>query len=320
MSNDGKSTETQAVPVVPDAATTPIDLASAFKMLNQANRETAQNNLEPSGTSEGDEPEGDEGDAGENQQLPNAEGDSSMADPDISGGDDLDGGSASGIQAIDFNAYKQDLLREVQANAIQQVRKEFNDQNIGYYTAGELTVRDEQTGRIMFRNPDVQDERDPNYYFSSRSEMQQFIDAWNKSIDTEFRRAVNEKQQELYAYAAPKARLADFLPRWQKMDDNTKAVFDELLEGHEIRDKSGKEIGYNIDLDAVANQAEKIAKRFNRNAPVPQGEQQQKQQQAGDGNLALDMPTGNGKSDDDIEPKSIGEALKLIDKRNKGEK
>lgn len=319
MSNENNS-ENQAVPVQPDAATTPIDLAAAFKMLNQANRETAEEHVEDGADTGTDEEVGSDGSGVLSDSESETSGD--VGENAVDAGDNSgvyadDGGSTSSIEAIDFNAYKQDLLREVQNNAIQQVRQEFAEQNIGYYSAGELTVRDEQTGRVMFRNPDVQDERDPNYYFSSRTEMQQFVDAWNRSIDSEFRRAVNEKQQELYAYAAPKARLADFLPRWNKMDKNTKAVFDELLEGHEIRDASGKEIGFNVDLDSVANQAEKIAKRFSSSSPQSKDSDNSQQKQASDG-PALNMPSGNGESEFEGEPKNIGEALKMYDKKNRG--
>ena len=317
MSNENKPDETQAVPAEPDAATTPIDLAQAFRMLNQANREAAEANVDDGAT--------DPGDAG---SIDNGEGDDVSANvseptvepPDTEGDNGDPGGSTDSIQAIDFDAYKQGLLRDVQRNAQTEVRREFKEQNIGYYSAAELTVRDEQTGQIRFRNPDVQDERDPNYYFKSRSEMQQFIDAWNRGIDFEFRKAVNEKQQELLNLEAPKARLIDFMPKWQAMDEATRNVFDTLLEGHEIRDKNGKEIGFNVNLDAVAAQAAKIAKNFR-----PQGQQQQQQAQqpaatSSSTGPALDMQTGNGEAEDKTEPKNIGEALKMYDKKNRGGK
>lgn len=199
------------------------------------------------------------------------------------------------------------------------MRKEFADQNIGYYSAAELTVRDEQTGQVRFRNPDVQDERDPNYYFKSRADLQQFIQAWNQGVDFEFRKAVNEKQQELMRQEAPKAALIDFYPKWQAMDPATQKVFDALLEGHEIRDASGKEIGFNVNLHAVAAQAERIAKSFGGNQPA--------QQPAGVGapvpsasEPALDAKTGNGQAKEEKEPTSIGEALKMLDKKSRGGK
>ena len=315
---NGNPIENQAVPAQPDAATTPIDLASAFKMLNQANREAAE---EPVETGEADTsdngiepvPEGIDQNGGEGTVEPAGE----------SGDGSVDDGSASSIEAIDFNAYKQDMLRDIQRNAQAQVRKEFDEQNIGYYSMAELTVRDEQTGQVRFRNPDVQDDRDPNYYFKSRSELQQFIQAWNQGVDFEYRKAVNEKQRELMQLEAPKARLIDFMPKWNSMDDTTKQVFDALLEGHEIRDASGKEIGFNVNLAAVAAQAAKIAKSF---APTAQQTQQQDAGDSGQSKVpassgpAMDMRTGNGVSEDEKEPTNIGEALKMFDKKNKGGK
>ena len=320
MSNEQTPMEDQNQVAQADAATTPIDLASAFKMLNQANRETAQGdvgsggNLEDNGSIEQDVSNGSD------QSVDDGE-DGSSPEPNANGGESsYDGGSADSIEAIDFNAYKQDLLRNIQRNAASEVRREFNEQNIGYYSAAELTVRDEQTGQVRFRNPDVQDERDPNYYFKSRSEMQQFIQAWNQGVDFEFRKAVNEKQRDLMNQAAPTARLMDFYPKWQAMDDDTKAIFDELLEGHEIRDANGKEIGYNVNLDTVAAQAAKIAKRFQSQPQQTQQAEAQASASQGNNGPALDMKTGNGSSQDEKEPTSIGEALKMLDNKNKGGK
>lgn len=301
-----------------DAATTPIDLAQAFKMLNQANRETAEADVGGGEDQTGSEPVDV---PGSGEAVAGMEADAAG----YSGGqadDGGDGGSADGIEAIDFNAYKQQILRDIQRNAADQVRKEFNDQNIGYYSAAELTVRDEQTGQVRFRNPDVQDERDPNYYFKSRAEMQQFIQAWNQGVDFEFRKAVNEKQRELMVQETPKAALIDFIPRWQAMDPVTQSVFDSLLEGHEVTDSTGKTVGFNVNLAAVAAQAEKIAKNFGG------GQVAQQQANAGSGEAAsntasgpaMDLKTGNGQASDEKEPTSIGEALKMLDKKNKGGK
>lgn len=317
MSN-GNAAEGQAAPAFADAATTPIDLASAFKALNKANREAAQEPVEMAGGNE-DVPDdtGVQAEAGD-------DGSGMPVQPSDDGGDgEPDDGSPGFVEAIDFNAFKQDLLRNVQRNAAAQVRKEFDDQNIGYYSAAELTVRDEQTGQVRFRNPDVQDERNPDYYFKSRADMMSFIQAWNQGVDFEYRKAVNEKQQQLLMYEAPKARLVDFMPKWQAMDDVTKQVFDSLLEGHEVRDASGKEIGFNVNLDAVAAQAAKIARSFGGGVQVAQeqaGQDSGKAAAPAAGGPAMDMRTGIGKSADEKEPKTIGEALAMIDKKNKGGK
>jgi len=313
MPNANENTAENTAPITQgDAATEPIDLAQAFKVLNQINREAAQ---EPVETREPEEHGADDIEEGSDS----SEGEGSIVTEPESGDGTGDDGSSIGIDAIDFNAQKQELLRGAQQRALQQVRKEFASDNIGYYSAAELTVQDEQTGQIRFRNPDVQDERDPNYYFKSRAEMQQFIQAWNQGVDFEFRKAVNEKAREYVTELQPTARMIDFLPTWNAMDDATKAIFDDLLEGHEVRDANGKEIGFNVNLFAVAQQAERIAKRFNSNTTVVQQQQdnqapKSKQQSSGP---ALDMPTGNGKSEDEKEPTNIGEALKMWDKKNK---
>lgn len=215
------------------------------------------------------------------------------------------------------------MLRDIQRNAQYQVRKEFDDQNIGYYSAAELTVRDEQTGQVRFRNPDVQDERDPNYYFKSRTEMQNFIDAWNRGVDFEYRKAVNEKQRMLLQQEAPRAALIDFIPKFQAMDPATQAVFDALLEGHEVTDANGKTVGFKVNLDAVAAQAARIAKSFGGGV---QNVQQPAQQDSGTNPVpvaagpAMDIKAGNGQSEDEKEPTNIGEALKMFDKKNRGGK
>lgn len=321
MPNEKPLEETQTPVVQGDAAIEPIDLAQAFKMLNQANREAAQADVAGVGSVEdtGSSVPVGSGDVGDGASIDEGFNASASDEPGDGADDD---GSAGGIEAIDFNAYKQQMLRDIQNDSMAQVRKEFADQNIGYYSAAELTVRDEETGQVRFRNPDVQDERDPNFYFKSRAELQQFVESWNKGVDFEFRKAVNEKQRELAQQAAPTARLMDFLPKWQAMDDVTKSVFDDLLEGHEIRNAQGKEIGFNVDLDAVAAQAARIAKRFPRQGQQKEAPAQQipASKTAQDDGPALDMKSGNGVSPDEKEPTNIGEALKMFDKKNKGGK
>jgi len=322
MPNENKPDETQGMPAQPDAATTPIDLASAFKMLNQANRETASMDMGAGQESEAGEPGGDEGISDEGEQVPTDESIQAADAASEPGDDGDDGGSSDGIEAIDFNAYKQEMLRDIQRNAATSVRREFEQQNIGYYSAAELTVRDEQTGQVRFRNPDVQDERDPNYYFKSRAEMQQFIQAWNQGVDYEYRKAVNEKQRELLVQETPRAQLIDFIPKFQAMDSATQKVFDALLEGHEVNDASGKPIGFNVNLDAVAAQAARIAKSFSGGSQNTK--QANKQSSASEtpaaSSPALDMHTGNGEATDEKEPKNIGEALAMFDKKNKEKK
>ena len=201
----------------------------------------------------------------------------------------------------------------MQRNAVLQIRKEYKEQGIGHYSIDELYSRDENTGRVSFMNPD-----DPDHPFASRSECQQWINAWNQAVDSKFRQDVNAKQQELVIQELPKVRVMDFYPTYKAMDKTTQDIFDQLIGQYEIKDANGGTIGYNVDLNAVARQAANIVKMF----PKPQEQQQQQQsepsaQQRGS-TPALDMKTGNGNNQDDEDnPKTIQEAMRIYNKKNR---
>ena len=197
-----------------------------------------------------------------------------------------------------------------------QVRREYKEQNIGYYSIDELYRKDENTGRVSFVNPDDPD--GPG--FSSRSECQQWINAWNQAVDNKFRQDVNAKQQELIVQELPKVRVMDFYPTYMAMDKTTQSIFDQLVDQYALKDANGETYGYNVDLNAVGKQAAGIAKMFQQQG---QGQQQQQQaepaaqQQTGGTMPAMDMKTGNGKSLDDEEPTTIQEAMRIYNKKNR---
>lgn len=293
-----------------DPATEPVDLAQAFKMLNKNDREAA---AEPVGQAEppepnvsGDEPGGNESSGEPGFTAPEQQ-------PAATGYDSAPtaGGSSDGIQAIDFDSRRQDILRGIQQQALSDVRREFKNNGIEYCTIESLYQRDENSGRVTFKNPD-----DPRNPFNSRAEAQAWVEAFNKQIDTRFRQEVNKKQQELVGGSAPTLRLISFAPKYQAMSQTEKEIMDDLIEGYGVRNRQGQIIGYNVDLDAVAAQAKRIAKRM-KPAEAPA---QQAQPQPATSGPAMDMPTGSGTSNDMKEPKTIGEALKMFDAQQRNKK
>ena len=310
--------------VAPETAPAPepVDMAQAFKMLNEIERKRAE---EPVATPAPDQP-GEPADEPAGNAEPESQGgavDVGVPAPVDTGSSADDGGSPVGIDAIDFNSRKQSILQDIQRQSINLVRNEFKEQGIDYYNINELTVRDENTGQVRFRNPDVgkNDTRNPDYYFKSRADAMAFIDAWNKGVDNEWRKAVNEKQKTLLSNTAPVIRLIDFAPTYFAMDKTTQNVFEQLIAPYAIRDRNGKEIGYNVNLDAVASQARAIAGQFAKPQQQQQQHQQQQQQPAKQGTgPAMDMKTGNSLGATEAEPKTLGEALKMIDKRNRSKK
>lgn len=199
----------------------------------------------------------------------------------------------------------------MQNQALVQTRQMFQEKGISPWTIEDLYVKDENTGEVTFRNPD-----NPDRPFQDRYAAQQFIDAMNKQITQTFRTEVNKAQQEILKGTAPTLRLLDFGPKYDAMDANTKKVFDTMAEPYAIKDKSGQIIGFNVDLDKLAGQAKQIAKMI----PDQQPQQQQQQQAASAKTPPMDMKSGAGKADDEVEPKSLGEALKLYDKKQREKK
>lgn len=293
----------------------PTSLGEALRYIDQSNRTPDEKPVEAGESDEHADGNAGGGSQGDPEGTDNGEPEVPAGDP--AAGEQTDpadlGGPAVGIDAIDFNAQKQQLLRDVQRNAVMQIRKEYKDQGIGHYAIDELYSRDENTGRVSFMNPD-----DPDHPFASRSECQQWINAWNQAVDNKFRQDVNAKQQELIIAELPKVRVMDFYPTYKAMDKTTQDIFDQLIGQYEIKDANGGTIGYNVDLNAVARQAANIVKMF----PKPQEQQQQQQpepsaQQRGS-TPALDMKTGNGNNQDDEDnPKTIQEAMRIYNKKNR---
>lgn len=301
-----------------DPATEPVDLAQAFKIYNAANAMPAEQPVEAGGP---DEPvaQGGDGEPGSGEpQAPEGTGEgveaaAPTADED---GDLGSGGSTDVIEPIDFNARRQEILRDIQTQAIQQVRQDFSNNNITPCTIEELYQRDEQTGKVTFKNPD-----DPTRDFASRAEAQQWVDAFNKQIEMRFRQEVNKKQQELVEASAPQLRLIAFIPKFEAMDKVAQDILDDLIEPYAVKDNGGNIVGYNVNLDAMAAQAIKIAKRIPSQPAGNESENPQEPEQQAI-RPAVNLPTGNGSSADEKEPKSIGEALAMYDKqqREKGKK
>lgn len=296
-----------------DPATEPIDLAQAFKMLNEANRAPAGEELEEAQPDVGADAvqEGQQG-GGEP-----AQGDGSPAVGDEpGGGGEADGGFADVIEPVDYDPARQRILKEVQQRAIQEVRRSFANDNIEMWSIEDLYERDEQTGRVRFRNPD-----DPNRDFSTRYEAQQFVDAMNKQVTAKFRQEVNAMQRTILQQEAPKLRLLDFAPKYAAMDATTREVFEELVEPYAVRDRSGEVIGFNVNLDALHRQASRIAGRFAMQPQVAAEPQQQQQQaKAAPTSPAMDMKTGASQTDGNGEPKNLGEALKMYDAQQRSKR
>ena len=297
----------QATSGTADAPAPPADLAEAFAQIRAANASTAEDGVD------GDE--GDEKDerVGKHARIGEEPGDEPAADAaaDEAGqgaGEDL-GGNAVGDEPIDYSPAKQQIYQRVNQQAIENVAKKFQENGIRMWEIGDLFDKDEQTGRVVFKNPD--DESRP---FQSRKEAQDFVDAMNKQIQQKFRSEIQQEQRNLMNQAVPSLSMLDFVPVYQNMNDSERRVFDQLITPYAIRDANGNITGFNDDLMNEAEKARAITAMFSSK------DQEKPVTETTTGNNkvvsepAVDMNTGTGESGND-EPKTLEEAFAMLRKK-----
>lgn len=293
-------------------ANEPQDIAAAFQLLKQQR----ENSSDPE-VADGEGDEDDDGEPGEPEG--NDDGD---AEQEV-GGDDVvsaDGGSAGGSsdepeqlpEAVDYGQVSKSLVDEINRSAAQAANKIFQDKGIKKFGIGDLYQRDEQTGVVVFQNPD-----NPNRPFESRAEAQSWVDAMNKQIDAEWRNVAVQEQQRIAKEAAPRLRLVQFAPKYEKMDREMQELFDDVIEGYEVRDRQGRTVGYSCDLDAAYAQAKKIKTMIDKRSPKRDAAETDGEAAQKPGRPAVDMRTGKVEKTDDKEPANLEEAMALYNKQKK---
>ena len=281
-----------------NAGTEPMDIASAFQMVNQMDKAQAEPDVpeDGGGAGGGAEP------AGEPEPAPEA-------DPVDTGAPDDDGlgGSTTEPQAYDYTPARQGLIQNIQNEAVQNVSKMFNENQISLVSIQDLYSRGED-GTVTFNNPD-----NPNKPFESRAEAQAWVDAMNAEVQRAFNENVTQETQRLYNLAAPAMQLLDFAPTYDAMDKATKEIFDSLIEPYAISN-NGQVVGFNCNLNAMAQQAMKLNSKFNAGQQQVQPKQQQQPKAA---EPAMDMKTGTGKAAEEQEPKTLEEAMAMLNKQRR---
>lgn len=305
----------------------PADLAEAFAQVRAANVQATQDNLEDTGDSEEpvgkharQEPKAEQqepADADQQASVPAAADAAQHAntpatpEPEQPAGNDGVGGDTVSSEPTDYTPAREQIYQGINTQAVQNVVARFKENGIRTWDIADLYDKDEQTGRVTFKNPD--DEQRP---FQSRKEAQDFVDAMNKQINNKFQSEIRAEQAKLLEEAKPSLSILDFVPVYQSMTEIERQVFDDLIGPYAIRDANNNIQGFNVDLAAAASQAKAIASRF--------ATQQQPQQQAATKEAkkeqatspATDMATGTGEVGTD-EPKDLSEAFALLNKQKK---
>lgn len=276
----------------------PDDLASAFAALQRSRQDDA---------------DGDVGDGGEDSDDDEEEGDDNEALDDD--GQDADGGPGDGYAGADYQALQDQLTAEVNRAAMQQAVAEYQRDGIRPITMNDLYQRDQSTGRVTYINPD-----DSSRPFSSRMEAQQWIDSFNSQLRQEIQTRARAVSRELSKQMAPARRLLAFAPTFDAMNEQTREVFDDLVEGFEVRNQQGDVVGYTCDLDRMAERARRMAEKYGRRgggSGRASGAIRREEQRKPAEDLRSHGSAAARRKDPNREPRDINEAWQIMREQRK---
>lgn len=309
----------------------PVDIAEAFRLINKHDEPAAQDDMgagEPGNQQENPAQHGgndvggsqseDDGDRYGTQSpdaevQPSSQQQTAPATPD---------GSANNLSGYDFRAAQQQLNKQLQQQAMREVYDVFQKNGIkNQWSIADLYDKDEQSGRVRFRNPDVNDERDPDAYFRTRKEADDWVRSMNTQIGQQFQMEVRKKYAEIYNEQTPRFQLMQFAPIYSRLDDVTKGVLEDIVEDYAIV-RNNEVIGFSCDLGQALAQAQRIVSRLPKQQQAqqqPAQQAQQKQQQATE--PAMDMQSSGGEgTGNNGEPRDINEAMAMLNAQRKEER
>lgn len=278
----------------------PEDLADAFSRIREMDSDDA----------EGDVDGGDGADDDGDDETDDSDAEDDLAADDD--GDDADGGPAIYPDAAQYQASQQAIVDQLNKQAVAQARQQFQKDGIREFTMDDVYERT-QDGRVIYHNPD-----DPNRPFSSRMEAQQWIDSFNKQVQTALIQTATQIRDKNAKAAMPALRLLQFAPVYDVMDPAIREVFDDLISDYEVKNRAGKVVGYSCDLEKMAMKAARLAKKYN-NSPRKQSANAKMGKQKARKSPALDAKSRgssrNSKRDD--EPQTMEEAMKRLNEINR---
>ena len=259
-------------------------------------------------------PDNDEAGDGVPSQVP-----AGGLDPDV--GEPGEEGSTAfagmlGVTDESIERYEEELNGSIRDQAIKEIAAEFVKRGIR-----------NQNGVLgaTIEDPDIckrDDDGVPHYYnpetgreFTSdnpRRQAQEWVDDYNRELERVFDKTCGQYEQHLKEEAAPKLAVMKFAPKYEKLDDIRKGMFDNVVEDYEVRDADGKLIGYSCDLDKALSLVEKQIKMIQDYAKQHQPQQEQQPAQAS--GPALDMKTSSGavQTGDNRPPSSLAEAMERL--------
>lgn len=297
---------------------------AAFEALEPKSEEAAETN-----TGTGDNASGmvDSGtDVSDGQDSTQDAGGDNASDEDASGGLDTLAGtdtteSGEGYRSVfdvevtedSIQKFEEDINTEIRERAINDIAKEFVKRGVRNRNGAlgatlddpDICKRDED-GVPRFYNPETGREFTGD---NPRRQAQEWVDDYNKELARVFNNACQQYEDQLKQDSAPRLAVMKFAPKYDKLDEIRRGMFDNVIEDYEIKDNNGNVIGYSCDLDKALALVDRQISMIQGYAKKHQGEQ--KPAPTGP---ALDMKTSSGAvpSGEQKPPSSLAEAMERI--------
>lgn len=264
--------------------------------------------------------------AGKQQELPDQDEtiDSTASSDDAGGLGDNAGifgqenrTAFAGITEIteeSIQQYKEELNNSIREQAMNDIAQEFRKRNVRQHNGilgatldDEDICKRDSDGVPHFYNPETGREFTGD---NPRRQAQEWADDYNQALANAYNEACAQYEDHLRKEAEPAVAVMEFTPKYNKLDDIRRGMFDNVIEDYEITDNNGKVIGYNCDLDKALAMVERQISMIQNYAKQHQSAQQA-QQPSGP---ALDMKTSSGavQSGDQPAPTSLAEAMERL--------
>lgn len=245
-----------------------------------------------------------------------AEGDAGGLGTDA-GEPDLENGTAFsgmfGVTEESIQQFEQDLDTQIRDRSINDIAKEFIKRGVrnknGKLGASiddpDVCKRDEDNVPHFFNPETGQEFRGDN----PRRQAQEWVDDYNKELARVFNDACEQYEKHLKEESAPQLAVMKFAPKYEKLDDIRRGMFDNVIEDYEITDNQGKVVGYSCDLDKALALVDRQISMIQSYA-----KQKQQSQPAQASAPALDMKTSSGAvpSGEQEMPTSLAEAMERL--------
>lgn len=299
--------------------------AAAFAALEQRGKSDGEDSAD-SGASDvsGGELDDSTADSGSQELSDKNEDDDSTGNEGDSGGlDSLSGDAAMqsgtafddvlGVNEEAIAQYEQAINDGIREQAMNDIAQEFLKRNIRQHDGilgatlddKDICKRDSD-GVPHFYNPETGREFTGD---NPRAQAREWVDEYNRALADAFNSACANYENHLKKQAQPQIEVMKFAPKYEKLDDIRRGMFENVIEDYEIRDNEGKVIGYSCDLDKslalVDRQIEKIQSY---------GKQYIAEHKPEPTAPALDMKTSSGAvpSGNQTPPTSLEEAMLRI--------